>query len=72
MQNLGKKKKKKISDEINFAADFFFSTVSEQQSQQVPAVERFSRAVVLVHSGNMRELETVAGDGRWCFRQTTG
>lgn len=67
MQNLGEKKKnKKISDEINFAADFFFASKFQQWNA---SAELF---VVLVHSGNMRELETVAGDGRWRFRQTTG
>lgn len=41
---LGEKKEKK-SDDISFAAHFsFLSTLSEQQSQRVPAVERFSRA----------------------------
>lgn len=34
----------KKSEDINFAADFFLSTLSEQQSQGVPAVEHFSRA----------------------------
>lgn len=72
MQNLGKKNKK-ISDEMKFAADFFFpqclSNKASKFQQWNASAELF---VVLVHSGNMRELETVAGDGRWRFRQTTG